>query len=721
MKSIIFIVFLILSRITFASHIIGGDIYYDYLGNNEYRVYIVLFRDCYSTGAAYDDPLQFGVYNSSNQLVQSQSINFPGSVTLPIEFSNPCVDPPLDVCTERAIYTIVLNLPPIVGGYKLAYQRCCRGPNISNLIMPEDTGLTLVTNIPGSETGAAQNSSARFNNYPPLIICNNIDLEFDHSATDPDGDLLTYELAAPFEGANDLAPMPTPSEYNPPFANVNYASTFSYSNPLGSGASISLDGNTGWLVADPNLLGYFVVGIKVKEYRNGVLIAETIRDFVFKVINCVVELDAALVPQTEMTGLNSFCEGFTITFENNSWGGTNYLWDFGVLDSQSDVSTQFAPTFTYPEEGQYEVTLIVNPGMPCTDTSRQTFNIYNSIDISYTVEDSMCISNNSHDFVGLYTGPENPLFEWNFGPNSSISSSTDLNVNDVVFNTVGFIPVTLTATTNMCVETFTDSIFIFNEPTIEFSLTPKKQCAPFIAEFNDLSISNAQLVYSWDFGDGGTSNLANPTHLYEFVGSYDVTLTVQTTEGCLADLTLTKNGLIQTFPSPTSLFEMTPDKATVFNPYFKINDYSIGHISTHYILDSNTYVFETNPTVSFVESGQHRIRQIVVNEYACTDTATRHIKIVPFTTVYVPNSFTPDGNKYNNVFQPVVLDASFYEFRIFNRWGEELFFSNNPKDSWDGNFDGKPCPDGTYSYRLTYKEYEGSENIVVNGHINLLR
>jgi gliding motility-associated-like protein len=721
LNKFVFFTFLVFFSRLFASHIVGGDIYYDYLGNNNYRIHVVIFRDCNSTGAGFDDPLQVGIYNSSNNLVQSVSINFPGSQILPIIFDNPCIDPPTNICTERAIYIATVNLPPIVGGYTIAYQRCCRGPNVTNLVAPEDTGLTLVTRIPGSETNAFANSSARFDNYPPLVICNNDDLVFDHTATDPDGDQLVYEFAAPFAGATDINPAPPPSGYNPPFFPVIFQTNFSVLNPLGPGATISINPSTGLLVADPELLGFFVVGIKVKEFRNGVLINEMIRDFIFKVINCEIELAATIVPQDQMTNLTSFCEGLSITFQNNSFGGTNYKWDFGVPGITTDVSTQFAPTYTYPEAGVYTVSLVVNPGMPCSDTSFQTFNIFEKINLNFSVIDSMCITNNNHEFIGSYDGPANPTFSWDFGPHANIQTASSLSVQNIVFDTVGFIDISLTVSTGICEETVTDKIFIFNEPIINFGIDPELKCAPYMANFIDSCISNASLIYLWDFGDGSTSSDRFPKHLYDSPGIYDVSLSIQTTEGCPAILTLSKPGLINVFASPISLFDVTPDKATVFSPYFDLLNMAATNLQMYYIVDTFDYIYEPNPRISFVESGNHLIQQVVINQFGCADTSHHVVKIIPFTTVYIPNTFTPDGNKFNNEFAPQILDASYYEIQIYNRWGEQIFYSLDPKVFWDGTYKNEPAPDGTYIYKIIYQEYDGANNIEINGHINLIR
>ena len=86
-----------------AAHIVGGDIYYDYLGGNNYRFYITLYRDCFSSGAQYDDPLHLAVYSAGNFLIANIDIPFPGSVVLPVMFDNPCGTAPTNVCVEKAI------------------------------------------------------------------------------------------------------------------------------------------------------------------------------------------------------------------------------------------------------------------------------------------------------------------------------------------------------------------------------------------------------------------------------------------------------------------------------------------------------------------------------------------------------------------------------------------------------------------------------------------
>lgn len=892
MKKIVFILALFTVFGAKASHIVGGDIYYDYIGNNNYRFYITVYRDCFSTGAAFDDPLPIAVYlQNGTSPIFIETVPFPGSVTLPVIFNNPCVIPPTNICVEKAVYIKVITLPPTPGGYTVTYQRCCRGPNITNLVNPDDTGLTWTTHVPGSETGATINSSPRFTNYPPLLLCNNDDLVFDHSATDPDGDQLVYSLVTPLAGGTSGNPLPNPAP-PPNYFPVIWAGGFSAANPLGPGATISIDPNTGVLLASPQMLGLFVVGIRVQEYRNGVLIGQTVRDFLFKVFNCNITMQAILPTQEQLPSFVSYCQGLTVPFVNNSYGATNYSWDFGVNGITSDVSTAAAPTYTYPTPGIYTAMLVANPGWPCTDTAYMTVNVNNEFNVSFTSEDSLCVlgnsfnfvgqsngpasstylwdfgpnasipsattlnvnnvnfsaaginpvtltgengdceatftanitifpepiasivmptgyecegltvdfgnnssgttayhwdfgvngtlsdtsnllsptftfptggtydvtligsssnicsdttfetitvnelltiaftsndslcvTDNSFDFDGQMTGPSFTTYLWNFGPNASIASSTNLDVNGVVFNTHGNFPITLTASFDNCVETYTDNIFIFREPTIDFKIEPGPRCAPAIVQFTDLSLADSPIIYSWDFGDGGTSNLENPSHLYLNPGSFSVGLNIMTTYGCVDTLYLMKQDLVTIHPSPVSAFTIDPVKADICHADVTFTDGSSDAVSIYYWFDDSTFsANQANLVYNYQSSGWHRPMQIATNQFGCKDTSFQELYIEPF-VIYIPNTFTPDGNEFNNIFNAsFALDVYEWEMKIYNRWGELLFTSTNPEIGWDGTYLGKLVQDGTYAYILTYVSCENPDiSRQITGHVNMLK
>ncbi len=160
-------------------------------------------------------------------------MTFRGLDTLPPTINDPCTIPPLDFCYEVTTYIDTINLPPLAGGYQISYQRCCRGPSVTNLNTPEDQGLTLTVKIPPA-ADAICNSSPRFDNYPPLLLCAGEELVFDHSATDPDGDVIVYELYEPFQGGTSSVPAPSPAS-PPPYTPVQWLGGFTEITPFGPG------------------------------------------------------------------------------------------------------------------------------------------------------------------------------------------------------------------------------------------------------------------------------------------------------------------------------------------------------------------------------------------------------------------------------------------------------------------------------------------------------
>jgi len=702
MKLLKIVIILLLPFQLVASHIVGGEIYYDCLGNDNYRITIKVYRDCNSDGAQFDVPLLLGVFKKSDKSrVKTETVNYPGSQVLPVIFSNPCVSAPTDICVQEAIYTKIINLPALSEGYILTYERCCRGPEIINLIAPGDLGLTLTTEIPGTNSGITCNNSPRFTNYPPLLLCNNEPLVFDHSAIDPDGDVLVYELSTPFHGGSITNPMPDPPN-NPPFNYVNWENGFSATQPFSSSGPITIDPNTGELIASPDLIGKFVVGVTVKEYRNGVLIGSTQRDFLFTVFNCIIDVNANIVKQENLSYFESFCDGLTINFENNSYGGSIYHWDFGVPNDPNSTSTEIEPTYTFPSEGEYTITMILNPGWACADTATEIFKIYESLNVYFEPQDPQCITNNSFEFIGAGDYKSGSTFLWDFGNNASPSTASTESINNIVFDSSGIFQVKYTVQWNDCESEYIDSIEIHREPTINFGVVPGLYCAPQLIGFIDSSTADSPIFYLWNFGDGNSSTLENPMNTFENAGTYDVSLEISTKVGCITTLIMDKPELIDIFPSPIADFTVFPEETTIFDSEIEITDQSIDSEQHFYQLTPDFDTTERNLNFHFIEGGYHYPYQVVTNQYGCVDTAFRRVYVEPHTTLYVPNAFTPDGSGVNEVLRPVVYDVTEYEFEVYDRWGQIVYKTNNTKEGWDGRLKGHPSPDGVYIWRIKY-------------------
>ncbi|MES2139782.1 MAG: SprB repeat-containing protein, partial [Bacteroidota bacterium] len=133
----------------------------------------------------------------------------------------------------------------------------------------------------------APNSDPVFNLFPPIFVCVGQPFTFNHAATDLNGDSLVYSFYTPYDGDNAIGgPLdPTYPGNTATFTPIIWKPGYSATNPLG-GAPLNLNPTTGLLTGTASTLGQFVVGVVVKEYRNGVYIGQTLRDFQFNVVNC---------------------------------------------------------------------------------------------------------------------------------------------------------------------------------------------------------------------------------------------------------------------------------------------------------------------------------------------------------------------------------------------------------------------------------------------------
>jgi gliding motility-associated-like protein len=124
------------------------------------------------------------------------------------------------------------------------------------------------------------------------------------------------------------------------------------------------------------------------------------------------------------------------------------------------------------------------------------------------------------------------------------------------------------------------------------------------------------------------------------------------------------------------------------------------------------------------EPGYYEVTLIANNQGFCPDTAMAIIQIYDDVLLYVPNSFTPNGDGMNDVFHPVITSGirpNTYSFTVFNRWGEVVYQTNDPIDGWDGFKNNKLCQDGTYTWLIKFFHSQNGDAKEFVGHINLLK
>jgi gliding motility-associated-like protein len=461
LRTLIFTLLLIAAYSTSnATHIVGGNINYRYLGNDKYELTLTMFRDCVNGQIGFDTPASFGVFDVNNLLLQDRRV-FPQSIVkIPPSLEDSCYKPPVNVCYERAIYVDTVTLPLITGGYQIVYQRCCRNGTINNIVFPLKTGATYLATIPTDVLiSNLNNSNPVFKAWPQLFLCADKPLVFDHSAIDYDGDSLAYQLYTPFTGTNQTIPQPQPPN-NPPYTNIMWVAGYSTNDMMG-GVPMQIHPTTGLLTATPHIQGQFVVGIKCMEYRNGVLISETLRDFQFNVVVCQKYTTAStFVPVLLCTNQTPIA----INFTNNSTGANGYKWDFGITTQLNDTSLQTTPNFTYNDTGYYDIRLIaygIKKGCNDTVTKRLHLAIKPQAMSTYTrVACSDSVTFKAQAINGVY-----PVkYQWYYNDGTAIGN--DSNNVHYYNNPTTYAPKVIVTNANGCKDTITHNVVIPQQPRL---------------------------------------------------------------------------------------------------------------------------------------------------------------------------------------------------------------------------------------------------------------
>lgn len=723
-----------------ARHIIGGEITYECLGNGDYEFTMKIYRDCNCSQCAQFDDLAFiAIYEceaDSNCVNFSQS-NFFARLNVPLddirsveEPTYDCLEPP-NVCVEEGLYTFRLsnfgiNLPLSEQSYHIVYQRCCRNETISNIINPDDSGATYTVSIT-PEAQQLCNNSPTFSTFPPTIICGGFPLEYDHSATDVDGDQLVYSFQAPLLGGGPLL-----DEFNyttceganpdpacpPPFDPVRFVvPTYTFERPLRGNPIVEIDPNTGLISGTPQNQGQFVVGVCVEEFRNGVFLSKICRDFQFNVASCDPQVTADIAEDEIIDGegfLITSCGSLDVPFINQSFRErfiTSYEWRFFIDETVVTIDDEWSPTVSFPRFGDYEGKLVLNPGTSCSDSADIRIQIFPDITANFGFEYDTCVAGPVVFTDSSFAeGSTIETWSWNFGDGNESDLINPLHT----YRIPGDLPVSLTIEDdNGCVETATKIVSYFPVPNlIVIAPSSFQGCVPSSIFFNNLSfpIDETYDIF-WDFGDGGSSTAISPTHLYTDPGTYTVNVDITSPIGCLTDTSF--SNLIQIDPAPTADFEYNPEEPSNLNPNVDFTDLSEGAVRWFWDFGTGFTTMQQNPSFSFPDTGLYNVTQIVTHPSGCMDTIVKVIDIIPDIRYHLPNAFTPNNDSVNDEYfgKGILLGVQNFDMTIWNRWGEMIFQTSDPTEGWNGqkNNAGEMVPNGVYVVLVSFRGPRGGD------------
>ncbi len=220
----------------------------------------------------------------------------------------------------------------------------------------------------------------------------------------------------------------------------------------------------------------------------------------------------------------------------------------------------------------------------------------------------------------------------------------------------------------------------------------------------------------------------NPaSYLFEETGSYDVRLDVQSPEGCVSTLTIP--ACITIHPLPKPKFYATPNPTTYFNTEVTLVNIDPGPFATFQWHAPGGSPEWSNSDSLFkivypeLVTGNYPVTLIETSEFGCVDSVSGTIVVNNDQIIYAPNTFTPDGDSFNETWRIYIEGIDIYDFHLtlFNRWGEIVWESYNAEASWDGTYGGATVKNGTYVWIIQAKDRENDKAYEFNGMVNVLR
>jgi len=418
-----------------------------------------------------------------------------------------------------------------------------------------------------------------------------------------------------------------------------------------------------------------------------------------------VTISILSLPPADAGNHTAICEGQSTALTAS--GGISYLWDTGGNTATITVNPDSTSTYT----------VTVTDGNGCSQTDNVVVNVNYPPPANAGSNINICQGE-----TGLLNATGGVSYSW-----SPVAGLSDPNIaNPVASPAVQTTYVVTVTDVNSCSATDDVVVSIFPPPIITFGADKYNGCEPLLVNFKDSTL-NIQ-SWLWDFGDTASgvmnnSTQQNPMHLFVNPGTYSITLTATTTDGC--QKTVTYNNYITVYPNPVADFTPVPSFGSIEYPFITFVDNSVNAYSWFWNFgdpsSNSNFSTSQNPTHKFSYEGNFLIVLTVESAYGCVDSTSDIIRILPSYSIYIPNAFTPNSDGINDGFKAYGTNIAEYKMYIFDRWGKMMFEADNINTSWDGRSDktNEPLMQDVYVYKIIAKDIFGKEHKYI-GHVTLL-
>ncbi|QNF33028.1 gliding motility-associated C-terminal domain-containing protein [Adhaeribacter swui] len=707
-----------------ATHIVGGEFELEHRSGSSYQLTLNMYFDNYNGNpGALDHSVIASIFDKRTNLLMQQVFMPLASVTPVAYTSIACTNAALS--TSKLVYTNTLQLNQNYydspAGYYVVWERCCRNNVITNIQRPQDAGQAFYMEFPAvvKNNQPFINSSPKL--FPPLsdYACVNELFYFDFAGTDKDQDSLVYEMITPLNGYSTPATPLPPDPYAGPYPTVRWSDGLGVNNQIPGNPSISIDRFTGRLTVNPNHVGLFVFGVRCSEYRDNVKIGETRRDFQLLVLNCPSNAKPQILAR-EQGNPTFYHEGDTLRLTPTS----NRCIDIFMTDPDPDepLTITYRPVNFALSDQILSITQGVVNRNGAKDSLQATVCFPTCLNsqgkvylLDVMVKDNGC-SLPKIDTIRLAIIaeplPDQPPAIRTTAPDTIILAKTGDILN---FDVIGSDPDNEVVSVKLKPRNFK---LPGQKITFPAASAAGTVTVPFRWEIDCAAMG--QSSYLLDF-EATTLNCNQPV-----TKTTTIEVRPENQNGPPEIRTLLAG---QTIKIPyggsvkDSVFGLDPDVNAIIlsatGDGFNMADYGMQFTPASGNGSART-LFSWTPDCKSLDRETFKV-DFAVQENAC-QAYPPAIKSVTFIiepqksdTFKPANIFTPNGDGLNDFFElpnlpPDFCESVFASIKIFNRWGNQVYTSNDRAFKWTG----KDATDGVYFYLIKFsdKEYRGSVTLV---------
>lgn len=397
-----------------------------------------------------------------------------------------------------------------------------------------------------------------------------------------------------------------------------------------------------------------------------------------------------------------------------------YIFSYGNGTTQSYTynSNPDSIIYNYQNGGAFRPSVSLIDQAGCFFTlPEQPLILADSIDARFTTLGDIICDVSNIPFTNTSRFSLNNVFQWNFddGATSNQNAPVHSYLVDSTYN------VSMLQTSAIgCTDSVSKTITVYNAPFADLEIVNDDFCVPSQSQvkikYNNIRFKPDNIFFTINDEVQNTGDSIN--YNFNTAGNNKIGFTIQYGDGnCRVD------SLVDTtfYDLPIANFSYSPKNVSLDNPLVFFTNTSQNSTISRWDFGNNQVSNAESPGHNYNNEGVYQITLISSNLGGCSDTTFQEIKIAPFDFIKLPNAFSPNGDGENEEFGIIKAGAFSLEvFKIFNRWGNVVFETNNIEEFWNGEKNGAPQNTGTYIYYIKGVKPDG-ENIEVKGNFILLR